>query len=177
MAQSYPLILIICTSLTSNCACRQREVTSRPHYVSAESSTKDFFPLNYPGKSFSILSMHFLALSWPYLFAFRRQLTELLFSFTVIYIFFLSWSLPVVGMGAPKRIMIRHCEYWKSRIFFKSVTDPKIYESVSKRRRMKIWDEKKKKFCKEPITQRYVLWSYFYPVTRWEHKLSGCRRR
>ena len=25
------------------------------------------------------------------------------------------------------------------------MTDPKIYESVSKRRRMKIWDEKKKK--------------------------------
>ena len=48
-------------------------------------------------------------------------------------------------MGAPKRIMIRHYEYRKSRIFFKSVTDPKIYEPVSKRRRMKIWDENKKK--------------------------------
>ena len=92
MAQSYPLILIIfiLRSLTSNCACRQREVTSRPHYVSAESSTKDFFPLNYPGKSFSILSIHFLALSWPYLFALRRQLTELWFSFTVIYTYFFN---------------------------------------------------------------------------------------
>ena len=83
-----PYTYHFCTSLTSNYACKQREVTSRPHYVSAESSTEDFFPLNYPGKSFSILSMHFLALSWPYLFALRRQLTELLFSFTVIYIFF-----------------------------------------------------------------------------------------
>ena len=51
-------------------------------------------------------------------------------------------------MGAPKRIKIRHYEYWKSGTFFKSVTDPKIYEPVSKRRQMKIWDENKKSFAK-----------------------------
>ena len=38
-----PYTYHFCTSLTSNCACRQREVSSPPHYVSAESSTKDFF--------------------------------------------------------------------------------------------------------------------------------------
>ena len=173
-----PYTYHFCTSLTSNCACRQREVTSRPHYVSAESSTKHFFSLELSGQIFfdtlNALFSSFMVLPLRF-----KKATYWTFVFIHSYLhFFLSWSLPVVGMGAPKRIMIRHYEYRKSRIFFKSVTDPKIYEPVSKRRRMKIWDEnKKKKFCKEPITHWYVLWSYFSPVTRWEHKLSGCRRR
>ena len=47
-----PYTYHFCTSLTSNCACRQREVTSRPQYVSAESSTKDFFSLELSGQIF-----------------------------------------------------------------------------------------------------------------------------
>ena len=82
-------------------------------------------------------------MAWPLRFK-KATYWTLVFIHSYLH-FFLSWSLPVVGMGAPKRIMIRHYEYRKSRIFFKSVTDPKIYEPVSKRRRMKIWDEDKKK--------------------------------